>query len=117
MVKTANLNYKTFHDQFRIYRTGRADFQHWIETDSSIAETIKHLLNEIKKLHFRARANLSLLDTIKGFWFRRITGEHRLVYKVEGKKGVDQSAILFNAGFIMIRVYACKKHCEKQAVR
>uniref|UniRef100_UPI004048681E type II toxin-antitoxin system YoeB family toxin n=1 Tax=Mariniflexile sp. TaxID=1979402 RepID=UPI004048681E len=35
----------------------------------------------------------------KGFWSRRITGEHRLVYKVYGKKGIDQKCTIIQCRF------------------
>ena len=36
---------------------------------------------------------------LKGFWSRRITGEHRLVYKVSGKKGIDQKCTIIQCRF------------------
>ncbi len=36
---------------------------------------------------------------LKGFWLRRISGEHRLVYKIEGIKGVDQRCFIIQCRF------------------
>lgn len=36
---------------------------------------------------------------LKGYWFRRITSEHRLVYKAEGKKGLDQKCCIIQCCF------------------
>ncbi|HMO62396.1 MAG TPA: Txe/YoeB family addiction module toxin [Ferruginibacter sp.] len=66
------------------------DFQYWIETDGTIAAKIKDWLNEIKKTPFQGMGKPEPLRyDLKGYWSRRITGDHRLVYKIEGKKGVD----------------------------
>ncbi len=79
---------------FEFTEIGWEDFQYWIETDISVAEKIKDLLNEIKKTPFHDTGKPEPLKfDLKGFWSRRITSEHRLVYKVEGKKGIDQKGI------------------------
>ena len=76
---------------FEFTQNGWEDFQYWIETDSLIVEKIKNLLYEIKKTPFQGTGKPEPLRyDLKSYWSRRITGEHRLVYKVEGKKGVDQ---------------------------
>ena len=85
---------------FEFTENGWEDFQYWIETDSSIAEKIKDLLNEIKKTPFQGTGKPEpLRHDLKGFWSRRITGEHRLVFKVEGKKGVDQKCYIIQFRF------------------
>lgn len=85
---------------FEFTENGWEDFQYWIETDSSIVEKIKDLLNEIKKAPFQGTGKPEpLKHDLKGFWSRRITGEHRLVYKVEGKKGVDQKCYVIQCRF------------------
>ena len=40
-----------------------------------------------------------LKNELRGYWSRRITGEHRLVYAVEGKKGVDQKMTIIQCKF------------------
>jgi toxin YoeB len=40
-----------------------------------------------------------LKNSLKGYWSRRITDEHRLVYKVDGKKGVDQRCAIVQCKF------------------
>jgi toxin YoeB len=76
------------------------DFQYWIETDSSIVAKIKDLLQEIRKTPFQGTGKPEpLRHDLKGYWSRRITGEHRLVYKVEGKKGVDQKCYILQCRF------------------
>ena len=85
---------------FEFTENGWEDFQNGIETDSTIAQKIKDLLNEIKKTLFQGIGKPEPLKCdLKGFWSRRITGEHRLVYKVEGKKGVNQKCYIIQCRF------------------
>ena len=85
---------------FEFTENGWEDFQYWIEIDHSILEKIKDLLNEIKKTPFQGTGKPEpLKHDLKGFWSRRITGEHRLVYKVEGKKVVDQKCFIIQCRF------------------
>jgi toxin YoeB len=85
---------------FEFTEYGWADFQYWIETDASIVEKIKDLLNEIRKNPFHGTGKPEPLRyDLKGYWSRRITAEHRLVYKIEGKKGVDQKCYIIQCRF------------------
>lgn len=69
---------------------GWEDFSYWIETDKDTAVKIKKLLKSIKQNPFKGLGKPEpLKHGLKGFLSRRITGEHRLVYKLSGKKGVD----------------------------
>ena len=64
------------------------DFAYWLETDPGVFVKIKELLNDIRNTPFKGIGKPEPLKyDLKGFWSRRITGEHRLVYKVEGLKG------------------------------
>ena len=85
---------------FEFTENGWEDFQCWIETDSSIVEKIKDLLNEIKKAPFQGTGKPEpLKHDLKGFWSRRITGEHRQVYKLEAKKRIDQKCYVIQCRF------------------
>jgi toxin YoeB len=76
------------------------EFEYWIETDNDIVLKIKELLKDIKKTPFSGIGKPEPLRyDLKGFWSRRITGEHRLVYKVEGKKGADQKGTIIQCRF------------------
>ncbi len=76
------------------------EFQYWIETDTEIVIKIKELLNDIRKTFFQGIGKPEPLKyDLKGFWSRRISGEHRLVYKIEGKKGVDQKCYIVQCRF------------------
>lgn len=85
---------------FEFTENGWQDFQYWIETDSEMVEKIKDLLNDIRKTPFQGLGKPEPLKfDLKGFWSRRKTGEHRLVYKVEGKKGVNQKCYILQCRF------------------
>ncbi len=76
------------------------EFDYWLETDQDIAGKIKHLLKEIKQTPFQGIGKPQpLRHELKGYWSRRISGEHRLVYKVEGKKGLDQKCFILQCRF------------------
>ncbi|MFZ6024211.1 MAG: Txe/YoeB family addiction module toxin [Bacteroidota bacterium] len=79
---------------------GWEDFVYWIETDNAIAEKIKELLQDIRKTPFQGIGKPEpLKHSLKGYWSKRITGEHRLVYKVDGKKSVDQKCYVLQCRF------------------
>ena len=76
------------------------DFEYWLETDIDIANKIKELLKDIKKTPFKGLGKPEPLKyDLQGFWSRRLTAEHRLIYKVEGKKGVDQKCSILQCRF------------------
>ncbi len=80
---------------FEFTENGCEDCQYRIETVSTIVEKIKDLLNEIKKAPFRGIGKPERLKfNLKGNWSPRITGEHSLVYEVEGKKEVNQKCFI-----------------------
>ena len=76
------------------------EFVYWIETDADIVVKIKELLQDIKKTPFAGIGKPEPLKyDLKGYWSRRITGEHKLVYKVEGKKGTSQKCFIIQCRF------------------
>ena len=71
------------------------EYKSWVETDDKIVDKIKYLILDIKKDPFKGIGKPEALrHSLKGYWSRRITKEHRLVYKVEGKKGSNQKCII-----------------------
>jgi toxin YoeB len=59
------------------------DFQAWATTDKSVYAKIVTLLKDILRNPFSGLGKPEpLRHELKGFWSRRITQEHRLVYKV-----------------------------------
>ena len=76
------------------------DFDYWIENDTDIILKIKELITSIKQNPFKGLGKPEPLKFgLKGFWSRRINQEHRLVYKVTGKKGIDQRCIIVQCRF------------------
>jgi toxin YoeB len=76
------------------------EFEYWIETDPEVVAKIKDLLRDIRKNPFQGMGKPEPLKyDLKGYWSRRITGEHRLVYKVEGKKGENQKCTVIQCRF------------------
>lgn len=85
---------------FEFTEHGWDDFVYWIETDTDIVQKIKELLQDIKKTPFQGIGKPEpLRHSLKGYWSRRITGEHRLVYKIDGKKGIDQKCYILQCRF------------------
>lgn len=63
------------------------DFTYWIEQDRKVAKRIIRLLKEIERAPFQGIGKPEpLKHGLGGFWSRRITNEHRLVYAVEKKQ-------------------------------
>ena len=79
---------------------GWDDFEYWMENDLETVEKIRNLIKPIKKDPFKGIGKLEPLKFgLKGFWSRRITGEHRLVYQVSGTKGKDQKCTVIQCRF------------------
>lgn len=84
--------------------TGWEDLVFWLENDMAIVRKIKELIRAIVKTLTKGIGKPEpLKHEFKGCWSRRINLEHRLVYKVVGKKGVDQKCIILQ----------CRYHYEK----
>jgi toxin YoeB len=63
----------------------RDDYLHWQETDKKLLRRIHELLKAIAREPFFGIGKPEpLKPAYAGYWSRRITDEHRLVYKVEG---------------------------------
>ena len=62
-------------------------FVEWAETDSTIFEKIDRLIQDISRSPFKGLGKPEpLKHNRKGWWSRRITKEHRIIYKFE--KGI-----------------------------
>jgi toxin YoeB len=61
------------------------DYLHWQQTDPSRLEKINALIKEVRRSPFRGMGKPEpLKESLTGYWSRRITEEHRMVYKVAG---------------------------------
>lgn len=64
---------------------GWEDFCYWLETDPKVFSKLLGLINEARRTPFSGTGKPEpLKGDWQGFWSRRISGEHRLVYRVSG---------------------------------
>ncbi|MGC2788357.1 MAG: Txe/YoeB family addiction module toxin [Roseiarcus sp.] len=72
------------------------DYTYWQRFDPTKAEKIKALIKDIKENDpFKGFGKPEpLKHDLSGFWSRRITGDHRLVYRVTGAPGAQQLEIV-----------------------
>ena len=76
-------------------KNGWEDFEYWIETDQEIVAKIKDVIKSIRQDPFKGLGKPEPLRyDLKGYWSRRITSEHRIVFKVSGTKGIDQKKFI-----------------------
>lgn len=72
------------------------DYQYWVNNDRKILRKINELLRDIERnSHSGIGKPEPLKHDLEGFWSRRITEEHRLIYSIE-----DES----------IYIAKCRKH-------
>ena len=65
-------------------QTAWEDYQFWIDTDKKVLRKINSLIKECQRTPFEGTGKPEALrQSLSGLWSRRITGEHRLVYKVD----------------------------------
>jgi toxin YoeB len=61
------------------------DYLYWQKQDRKMVERINKLVQEVKRDPFSGVGKPEpLKHALAGFWSRRITDEHRMVYCVEG---------------------------------
>ena len=61
------------------------DYLHWQRTDRKVLKRINDLIKEITRTPFEGTGKPEpLRHALAGYWSRRIDGEHRLVYKIDG---------------------------------
>lgn len=79
---------------------GWEDLEYWLDNDPDTVTRIKDLIKSIRQDPFRGLGKPEPLRyNLKGYWSRRITSEHRIVYKVSGTKGVDQKCVILQCRF------------------
>lgn len=70
------------------------DYLRWQETDWTVARRINALVEDVRRNPFKGIGKPEpLKGDLAGWWSRRITGEHRLVYRVSGKGAARQLEI------------------------
>ena len=61
------------------------DYLYWQNHDKQMVERINKLIKEIQREPFAGIGKPEALKhALAGFWSRRITDEHRIVYRAEG---------------------------------
>jgi toxin YoeB len=62
------------------------DYLYWQAQDAKILERLNALLRECQRTPFAGTGKPEpLRGDLRGWWSRRITLEHRLIYRVEGE--------------------------------
>ena len=82
--------------------TGSAweDYLYWQATDPKVLRSMNDLIRDIRRDPFKRLGKPEpLKHALQGWWSRRITGEHRLVYRLSGKQDAQQ-----------IEIAACRYH-------
>lgn len=60
------------------------DYLYWQRTDKKILQRINTLLRDIQRLPYQGIGKPEpLRHSLAGYWSRRITDEHRIVYNVD----------------------------------
>jgi toxin YoeB len=70
----------------KLSRTARfeKDYRYWLEVDPRLADKIDDLIDAVRADPFKGKGKPEpLRHELRGYWSRRITHEHRLVYSVE----------------------------------
>lgn len=71
------------------------DYVGWAREDAKVLERINGLIEECRRDPFRRTGKPEpLRQNLSGWWSRRITGEHRLVYRVTGKEETQALEVL-----------------------
>ena len=72
------------------------DYLYWQKHDKKVLKKINELLKDIDRNHFQGIGSPEpLKHNLSGYWSRRITLEHRLVYRINNRQ---------------IRVLQCRYH-------
>ncbi|MFA5517484.1 MAG: Txe/YoeB family addiction module toxin [Desulfuromonadales bacterium] len=62
------------------------DYLFWQRTDRKIVKRINDTIKDIQRTPYSGTGKPEpLKHALQGYWSRRITAEHRIVYKVTGK--------------------------------
>jgi toxin YoeB len=64
---------------------GWEDYLHWQKADRKMVRRVNDLIRDIQRSPFEGKGKPEALKhALSGYWSRRITDEHRIVYRVEG---------------------------------
>ncbi|RYZ27243.1 MAG: Txe/YoeB family addiction module toxin [Chitinophagaceae bacterium] len=75
------------------------EFEYWQDTDTDILDKIRTLIKDIQRSPFKGIGKPEPLNgELSSFWSRRITQEHRLVYRI-AEKGTSQVCQIIQCKF------------------
>ena len=75
------------------------DYLYWQNNDPDTLQKINDLIKEIKREPFKGVGKPEpLKGNLAGYWSRRISGEHRLVYRISGTRP-NQTLTIMQARF------------------
>jgi toxin YoeB len=78
------------------------DYQHWLSTDRNVLRRLTTLIKHTIRSPFEGIGKPEpLKGDLSGWWARRITDEHRLVYRIVGA-----------ANATVLAIAACRFHYE-----
>ncbi len=78
---------------------GWEDYLYWSRNDADVHQRLNELIENIRSTPFGGIGKPEpLKGSLKGFWSRRVTQEHRLVYAVEGK-GAGQFVVVIQCRY------------------
>jgi toxin YoeB len=81
-------------------RGALADYRGWEAREPKMADKIVRLIADIKRSPFSGIGKPEpLKQDMAGLWSRRIDKEHRLVYRISGKKGPEQRLEILQCRF------------------
>jgi toxin YoeB len=76
------------------------DYQYWVEADRNVLRRLNAVLKDVIRSPFEGIGKPEpLKGDLSGWWSRRITDQHRLVYRVVGTKGAQ-----------LLEIAACRFH-------
>ena len=71
------------------------DYLYWQETDREVLRKTNALLQDIRRSPFKGLGKPEpLRGDLSGWWSRRITGDHRIVYRARGIGEEQQMQII-----------------------
>ena len=75
--------------------TDWGDFRHWLDTDPKAIQRIRDLIEDARRHPFTGLGKPEpLRGTLQGWWSRRITGQHRVVYRVTDSGSTQRLEII-----------------------
>jgi toxin YoeB len=72
------------------------EYLHWLQTDKKTIRRINELIKDTLRSHYDGIGKPEpLKHTLAGFWSRRITDEHRIVYRIAAR-GLEIAQLRFH---------------------